>query len=64
MAYYIVTDTQAGNGEKPATQFLVCAKNKAAALAMVVEPRYSVIIADPKDLILLSAAGVKVIEKV
>ncbi len=62
MPYYIVTDTQTKNGDKP-VQHLVAAKTKAAALAAVVDPRYSVVIAEQKDLILLSAAGVKVIEK-
>lgn len=61
MGYYIVTDTQTKNGDGP-VRHLVNAKTKAQALSAVVEPRYSVVVADQKDLIELSKAGVEVIE--
>lgn len=61
MAYYIVTDTQTKNGDQP-VRHIVNAKNKAAALSAIVEPRYSVVTAEQKDLIELSKAGVEVIE--
>lgn len=61
MGYYIVTNNQPHNGDKP-TRHLVNAKTKAQALSAVVEPIYTVVAAEQKDLIELSAAGVKVIE--
>lgn len=61
MPYYVITDTLTTNGDKP-VQKLVSAKNRAQALSAVVEPRFSVVLADPGDLIELSKAGVEVIE--
>lgn len=61
MAYYIVTDTQTKNGDKP-VRHLVNAKTKAQALSAIVEPRYSVVVADSADLIELTKAGVETIE--
>lgn len=56
MAYWIVTDTEQSK------EFIVGASREAQALAAVVKPRYSVIKAEEKDLIRLSAKGVPVIE--
>jgi len=60
MAYYIVTDNQTKNGEKP-KQHLVSAKNKGAALSAIVEPRFSVVVAEDTDLIELTKSGVEVV---
>jgi hypothetical protein len=61
VGYFIVTDTLTKNGDKP-VRHLVNAKNKAQALSAIVQPRYSVVAADSKDLIELAKAGVDVIE--
>lgn len=61
MPYYIITDTLTKNGDKP-LQKLVNAKTKAQAISAVVQPRFSAVVADSKDLIDLSKAGVESIE--
>lgn len=43
-------------------EFIVNAKKEAQALSAIVQPRYSVVKADQKDLIELSKAGVEVVE--
>lgn len=58
MPYYKVTENTDGDKKN----HLVSAKNPAAALKAVVEPRFSVVVAEPEDLIRLTELGVKCVE--
>ena len=60
MPYYLITE-QGTNGDKP-KQHLVSAKNQAQALKAVVEPRFTARVAEEKELIELTKAGVALIE--
>jgi len=59
VAYYIITDSI---DPKNPVQHLVQAKTKAQALSAVVEPRFSVVLAEDDDLIKLSQDGIKPIK--
>lgn len=56
--FYIVTDNTDSKNPK---QHIVEAKNKSQALSAIVEPRFSVMPAEPADLIKLSKEGVEVV---
>lgn len=61
MPYYKISDTTVKNGDKP-TVHLVRAKNQAQALSAIVDPRYTIEVAEQQDLIDLTASGVKLID--
>jgi hypothetical protein len=60
LGYYVVNEKV--EGQKDPQQHLVSAKNSAAALRAVTEPRFTVAAATTEDAIALTAKGVKVTE--
>jgi hypothetical protein len=58
MPYYVVSEH---SGDSPKLH-LVNAKNQAQALKAVVEPRFTVRVAEEKELIALTKSGIDVIE--